>query len=76
MGNQAAVELSPPKSCGSFLTFSASKVNRALAQAAQKLGNVTVVDMTALYPDGEIRLDVEVQRLLKTEKMILQFPVQ
>lgn len=56
--------------------FAQSKANRALINGARPLPGVTVVDMTALYPDGQVDIDVEVERLLTTERLVLQFPVQ
>jgi putative NADPH-quinone reductase len=56
--------------------FSQSKANRALADAATAVDGVEVVDMTALYPDGRIDVEAEVQRLLNIGRLVLQFPVQ
>jgi putative NADPH-quinone reductase len=53
-----------------------SKANRALVGAARPLAGVTLVDMAALYPEAKIDLDLEVQRLLCTDRLVLQFPVQ
>lgn len=53
-----------------------SKANRALADAAQLLDGVTVIDMTALYPDGHVDVNAEVKRLLAAERLVLQFPIQ
>jgi len=53
-----------------------SRANRALLEAASKLAELEVVDMSALYPDGRIDVDVEVGRLLAAERLVLQFPVQ
>jgi putative NADPH-quinone reductase len=56
--------------------FSRSKANRALVEAAQRLEGVTVVDMAALYTGADIDTDREVERLLRVERLVLQFPVQ
>lgn len=53
-----------------------SKANRALADAAAALDDISVVDMTGLYPDGQVDVDAEVRRLLGLERLVLQFPVQ
>jgi Putative NADPH-quinone reductase (modulator of drug activity B) len=53
-----------------------SRANRALLDAASKLAELEVVDMSALYPDGRIDVDVEVGRLIAAERLVLQFPVQ
>jgi putative NADPH-quinone reductase len=56
--------------------FRRSNANRALVDAAIALDGVEVVDMAALYPDGGIDVEAEVQRLLNIERLVLQFPVQ
>lgn len=53
-----------------------SRANRALADTAATLPGVTVTDMGALYPGGEVDVDVEVERLLAADRLVLQFPVQ
>lgn len=54
-----------------------SRTNRALADAAVAIADVVVTDMGALYatPD-RIDLDAEVARLLRADRLVLQFPVQ
>lgn len=56
--------------------FDTSKANRALVDAARVLPDIEVVDMGRLYPDGDVDTDVEVDRLLKADRLVLQFPVQ
>jgi putative NADPH-quinone reductase len=54
-----------------------SRVNRALADAAAALPDVTIADMGMLYPSSnDIDVDVEVARLLAADRLVLQFPVQ
>lgn len=53
-----------------------SKANAALARAAAQVPGVEVVDMYALYGDGPVNADTEVQRLLDAQRVVLQFPVQ
>lgn len=57
-----------------FLTR--SKANAALIRAATSVAGVEVVDMYALYADGPVNVDVEVQRLLDARRVVLQFPIQ
>lgn len=56
--------------------FAKSHANRALADAAGTLHDVEIVEMGGLYPNGQINVDTEVSRLLATERLVLQFPVQ
>lgn len=56
--------------------FSGSRANRALVDAARGRADVTVVDMQALYPAGQIDADAEVARLIAADRIVLQFPVQ
>ena len=56
-------------------TYESSRANRALAEAAALQG-AEIVDMQALYPDGKIDSDAEVARLIATDRIVLQFPVQ
>ncbi len=52
-----------------------SQCNAALAASATKLAEVETVDIQALYPDGQIDGDAEVNRLLSADRIVLQFPV-
>lgn len=53
-----------------------SRANAALAGAAARLPGVEVVDMYALYPDGQVDADREVARLLAADRIVFQFPIQ
>lgn len=55
--------------------FEASKANRALLDAVRELPEVEVADLHALYPDGRIDVDVELERLLSADRIVLQFPM-
>ncbi|WP_420962931.1 NAD(P)H-dependent oxidoreductase [Brucella sp. IR073] len=59
--------------------LSRSRANAALADAARAIPDVELVDMQALYP-GDIDLfgdgEREAARLLATDRIVLQFPVQ
>ncbi|BAQ24473.1 NAD(P)H-dependent oxidoreductase [Streptococcus troglodytae] len=52
-----------------------SKVNRALAHAASQVEEVTVRDLYALYPHGNIDVLVEQAALLDADHIVLQFPM-
>ncbi|WP_019447857.1 NAD(P)H-dependent oxidoreductase [Cupriavidus sp. BIS7] len=52
----------------------ASRVNRALLDAAATLANVTVHDLTARYPDLRIDAEHEQRLLLEHDAIVLQFP--
>ncbi|QCI67114.1 NAD(P)H-dependent oxidoreductase [Phreatobacter stygius] len=52
-----------------------SKANAALVAAANRLDDVEIVDMQALYPSGSISVDTEVRRLIAADRIVLQFPV-
>ncbi|SEF64373.1 NAD(P)H-dependent oxidoreductase [Bosea lathyri] len=56
--------------------FERSRANRALAAAARSMPGTEVVDMQALYPDGQIDTDTEVRQLLSADRIVFQFPVQ
>ncbi|MDG9669421.1 NAD(P)H-dependent oxidoreductase [Hahella sp. CR1] len=53
-----------------------SRINAALMAVAQTLDNLDVVDMNRLYPDERIDVATEIDRLLQSERLILQFPIQ
>jgi|TARA_R110002049_G_scaffold24232_11_gene85984 putative NADPH-quinone reductase len=57
-----------------------SNANAALAGAASSIEGVEIVDMQSLYGDGEIDMmtdgELEAQRLLSADRLVLQFPVQ
>ncbi len=51
-----------------------SKVNKALADAAEKKDNVTVRNMYDLYPDFKIDIDAEQKVLEGVDRVVFQFP--
>jgi len=56
--------------------FSRSRASRALADAASWLPNTEVFDVQSAYPDNEINVDAEVERLLAADRIVFQFPIQ
>jgi len=52
-----------------------SHVNRYMARAAARVSDITYVDLYADYPRFDIDVDVEQQRLLDHDVVLLQFPV-
>lgn len=56
--------------------YEASRANRALVDAAHLLGETEVADLYQLYPDGQVDIEAEAARLLRAERIVLQFPVQ
>ncbi len=57
-------------------SFKYSNANRTLINAAKSLPDLEIIDIYALYPNNEIDIQVEVNRLLSAERIILQFPIQ
>jgi glutathione-regulated potassium-efflux system ancillary protein KefG len=55
--------------------LSDSHMNRALAAHARTLPNVTVHDLYAAYPDGEIVVAREQALLLAHERIVFQHPI-
>lgn len=55
--------------------LSQSKVNATLAKGAERLPNVEVRDLYALYPDGKIDVAAEQATLEQAERIVLQFPM-
>lgn len=53
-----------------------SRANTALLAAANRLPGVEGVDMQQRYADGQLDVDREVARLLDTDRLVLQFPIQ
>lgn len=51
-----------------------SRVNKALAAAAQKAENVTVRNMYDLYPNFQIDVAAEQQVLKQADRVVFQFP--
>jgi putative NADPH-quinone reductase len=52
-----------------------SEVNQPMADAARTLAGVTLVDLYGEYPDGQIDIDREQQRLLGHEIIVFQHPL-
>ncbi|TPF96380.1 hypothetical protein EP30_08100 [Bifidobacterium sp. UTCIF-39] len=52
-----------------------SRANKALAQAAAELPDITVRDEYALYPDGVIDVAAEQQLVEAHDRIVLQFPL-
>ncbi|NMM99989.1 Flavodoxin-like fold [Bifidobacterium sp. DSM 109958] len=52
-----------------------SNVNKALANAAGELENVTVRDEYALYPDGRIDVKAEQAAVDAADRVVFQFPL-
>lgn len=55
--------------------LSTSRVNRAWTEALRAQGNVTVRDLTALYPDMNIDILEEQMELIEHDRVVLQFPL-
>ena len=52
-----------------------SEVNRPLAEAIRDLQGVTLIDLYAEYPDFQINIDREQQRLLEHDVIVFQHPL-
>ncbi|MGH1360297.1 MAG: NAD(P)H-dependent oxidoreductase [Burkholderiaceae bacterium] len=52
-----------------------SEINRPMLGAARRLDGVTVVDLYAEYPDFDINIDQEQERLLAHDVIVFQFPL-
>ncbi len=52
-----------------------SRVNAAWAEALRRAGDITLRDLSALYPDGMIDGAVERSLLEAHDRIILQFPL-
>lgn len=52
-----------------------SRVNAALAKAAEELPNVTVRDEYALYSDGKIDVAAEQKAAEEADRIVFQFPI-
>ena len=52
-----------------------SRVNRALLAGLDRLDGLEVADLTQLYPNAQIDLAAERERLLRADKLIFQFPL-
>jgi glutathione-regulated potassium-efflux system ancillary protein KefG len=56
--------------------LSASRINAALREGLRDLDGVAVHDLYHAYPDGDIDVAAEQQRLLAHDTVVLQFPIQ
>jgi glutathione-regulated potassium-efflux system ancillary protein KefG len=52
-----------------------SRINKAWVEALKKQPNVTLVDLTARYPDQHIDILAEQALLLEHDRIVLQFPL-
>lgn len=52
-----------------------SGANRAMWEAALRVGGISNVDLYADYPRYDIRIDAEQERLLEHDVIVLQFPL-
>jgi len=52
-----------------------SEVNRDMAKAVTELNGITLVDLYAEYPDFQIDIDREQQRLLEHDVIVFQHPL-
>ena len=55
--------------------FGASQANRALLHGLNDLPGLEVAELYALYPDGRIDFAVERERVLRANRLVLQFPL-
>ena len=55
--------------------FAASRANRALLAGLHDLPGLEVTELYALYPDGRIDFAVERARVLRADRLVLQFPL-
>ena len=55
--------------------FAASRANQALLRGLNHLPGLEVADLYALYPDGRIDFAVERERVLRADRLVLQFPL-
>ncbi len=56
--------------------FAASRANRALLAGVDDLPGLELAELDALYPDGRIDAVRERGRLLRADRLVLQFPLQ
>lgn len=52
-----------------------SRVNRALLKGLQGLSDLEIADLYAFYPDNQIDPQAEIDRLLRADRVVLQFPL-
>ncbi|MFW2829560.1 NAD(P)H-dependent oxidoreductase [Sphingomonas sp. ID0503] len=55
--------------------LAASRANRALLSGLDDLPGLEIVDLYAAYPDEKIDLSAERDRLLRADRLVLQFPM-
>lgn len=55
--------------------MSASRANRALLAAVADLPELEVADLYALYPDSRVDVAAERERVLRADRLVLQFPL-
>jgi len=55
--------------------FAMSRANRALLAGLNDLSGLEVTELYALYPDGQIDFAVERERVLRADRLVLQFPL-
>ena len=55
--------------------LAASRANRALLAGLNDLPGLDVAELYALYPDGQIDVGVERERVLRAGRLVLQFPL-
>ncbi len=55
--------------------FAASRANRALLAGLNDLPGLEVAELYALYPNGQIDFAVERERVLRADRLVLQFPL-
>jgi putative NADPH-quinone reductase len=56
--------------------FTGSRANRALLDGLAGVPDLELVELYALYPDGQISYAVERERILRAGRLVLQFPLQ
>ncbi|MGP9812180.1 NAD(P)H-dependent oxidoreductase [Rhodopseudomonas sp. NSM] len=67
---------SGPEALASHPDYAASRANRALLAGVDDLPELEVAKLYTLYPDGLIDFAVERGRLLRADRLVLQFPLQ
>ncbi len=55
--------------------FAASRANRALLAGLDDLPGLEVAELYALYPHGQIDFAAERERVLRADRLVLQFPL-
>ncbi len=53
-----------------------SRANRALLDGLNGMPELEIAELYALYPDGEIDVAIERERVLRADRLVLQFPLQ